>query len=79
MKIEYHRHYRPDAEGHIFLDKKGACTIALTGAAAMTQEELDFYGEIMAVALNNMTPAQKKQVKAFPMRTYGEQKAQQTS
>ena len=55
----YKKHYHDDyAEGHIYLDKEGACTItvratiSLDGAAAMSQEELDSYGEIMAEALN---------------------------
>jgi hypothetical protein len=39
-------------KGHIYLDKEGACTIALEGAASMSQDELDSYGEIMAEALN---------------------------
>ena len=29
-----------------------SCTIKLTGAAAMSQDELDRYGEAMAEALN---------------------------
>ena len=49
----YKKHYHDDyAEGHIYLDKKGACTITLEGAASMSQDELDKYGEIMAEALN---------------------------
>ena len=48
----YHKHYRPDSpQGHIFLDKEGACTIHLHGAAAMSQDELDHYGKVMASAL----------------------------
>ena len=39
-------------EGHIYLDKEGACTITLSGAASMRQDELDRYGEIMVEALN---------------------------
>ena len=50
----YKKHYHDDyAEGHIYLDKKGACTITLEGAASMSQDELDKYGEIMAEGLNN--------------------------
>ena len=49
---KYTNHYKDHSEGHIFLDKDGACTITLTGAAAMTQEELDYYGELFAQALN---------------------------
>ena len=48
----YHRHHGDDPEGHIYLDKEGACTITLEGAASMSQDELDKYGEIMAEALN---------------------------
>jgi hypothetical protein len=49
----YKKHYHNDyAEGHIYLDKEGACTITLEGAASMSQDELDKYGEIMAEALN---------------------------
>ena len=48
----YKRHHKDHAEGHIFLDKDGACTITLTGAAAMTQDELDHYGELFTKALN---------------------------
>ena len=49
---KYKKHYRDHSEGHIFLDKDGACTITLTGAASMTQDELDYYGELFAKALN---------------------------
>ena len=49
---KYTNHHKDYSEGHIFLDKDGACTITLTGAAAMTQEELDYYGELFAKALN---------------------------
>tara|TARA_R100001244_G_scaffold70684_1_gene57319 strand:- start:1085 stop:1285 length:201 start_codon:yes stop_codon:yes gene_type:complete len=50
----YHKHFLDitQAEGHIYLDKEGACTITLSGAASMSQDELDHYGEIMAEALN---------------------------
>tara|TARA_Y100000310_G_scaffold339796_1_gene433599 strand:- start:489 stop:677 length:189 start_codon:yes stop_codon:yes gene_type:complete len=48
----YKKHGYDHAEGHIYLDKEGACTITLEGAASMSQEELDSYGEIMAEALN---------------------------
>ena len=49
---KYTNHYKDHSEGHIFLEKDGACTITLTGAASMTQEELDYYGELFAKALN---------------------------
>ena len=48
----YTKHHRDSPEGHIYLDKEGACTITLEGAASMSQDELDKYGEIMAEALN---------------------------
>ena len=60
----YKKHYNDYPEGHIYLDKEGrmvggnsgiqyrACTITLEGAASMSQDELDSYGEIMAEALN---------------------------
>ena len=48
----YQKHYNDYPEGHIYLDKEGACTITLEGAASMSQDELDKYGEIMAEALN---------------------------
>ena len=49
----YKPHYKAgEPEGHIYLDKQGACTITLTGAASMKQHELDSYGEIMVEALN---------------------------
>ena len=53
----YLKHYKDDAEGHIYLNKEGACTITLRGlgfkgAAVMSQDELDRYGEVMAEALN---------------------------
>jgi len=48
MRITYRKHYHDHSEGHLFLDKEGACTIKLTGAAAMSQEELDEWGQIIA-------------------------------
>ena len=51
----YLKHYKDAAEGHIYLDKQGflgACTITLKGAVAMSQDELDYYGKVMAEALN---------------------------
>jgi len=56
MRVVYSRHYRKDAQGHIFMDKEGACTIHLIGAASMTQAELDYYGEVIARALLHVTP-----------------------
>ena len=54
----YKKHHGDHPAGHIYLDKEGACTItvratiSLDGAASMSQDELDGYGEIMAEALN---------------------------
>lgn len=48
----YSSHKKDSPEGSIFLAKEGACTITITGAAAMSQEELDGYGEIFVNALN---------------------------
>jgi hypothetical protein len=31
----------------------------------MTQEELDFYGEILAAAVRNMTPEQRERASSF--------------
>ena len=49
----YSKHYKDFAEGHIFLDKEGACTLTLKGASSMSQEQLDKYAKIMTKALNN--------------------------
>ena len=51
-KSVYSPHYKTYAEGSIFIDKEGACTITLTGAASMSQKELDVYGALFAEALN---------------------------
>mgnify|MGYP005825689177 FL=1 len=48
----YSKHHCDHAEGHIYLDKEGACTITLEGAASMRQDELDRYAAIMTEALN---------------------------
>ena len=49
----YKPHYKAgEPEGHIYLDKEGACTITLSGAASMRQDELDRYAAIMTEALN---------------------------
>lgn len=55
----YDSHHRDTAEGHIFLSKDGPCTFTLTGAASMSQEELDKYGEIIAQALNQNKDEEK--------------------
>jgi hypothetical protein len=69
--VVYRKHYRDHAEGHIFLgqEKLNAVTIELTGAAAMTQEELDFYGEIIAEALNKLTPNQRSKAAKLAKQT----------
>lgn len=51
-KYSYSKHHRDHAEGHIFIDKPGACTINLEGAYSMTQEELDALGEKIVELLN---------------------------
>jgi len=48
----YKKHHKDSPEGHIYLDKEGACTITLSGAASMRQDELDRYAAIMTEALN---------------------------
>jgi len=48
----YTKHHRDGPEGHIYLDKEGACTITLEGAASMTQDELDAFAEHMVEGLN---------------------------
>lgn len=50
---KYSPHFTDQPEGHIFLEgtKDGeACCIDLTGAAAMTQEQLNANGRLMAAA-----------------------------
>jgi len=58
-KMTYHRHFTEEAKGHIFIEKSGSCTITLTGAAAMTQEELDKYGRLFANAEKMQTVLHK--------------------
>jgi hypothetical protein len=48
----YTKHHRDDPEGHIYLDKEGACTITLSGAASMKQRELDAFAAHMVGGLN---------------------------
>ena len=52
LVAKYKNHYKDYSEGHIFINKDSACTITLTGAASMTQDELDHYGELFTKALN---------------------------
>jgi|TARA_Y100000296_G_scaffold8585_1_gene10117 hypothetical protein len=66
----YHKHHGDDPEGHIYLDKEGACTITLEGAASMSQDELDSYGEIMAEALNKSSVYRGKKVYPYPSHDY---------
>jgi hypothetical protein len=67
MKCIYSPHHFAHVEGHLFFpDAEGACTITLTPAASMTQEELDAYGQRIAQALSaessefNPTPEQRQ-------------------
>lgn len=55
-------HHRDEAEGHIFLGhaKDGACTITLTGAASMSQEELNELGELIVSSVNSASKRNKK-------------------
>ena len=48
------------AGGYIFLDKEGACTITLTGAAAMSQEELNKWGELIAESLGKAVKGKRR-------------------
>ena len=49
----YSKHHCDHAEGHIYLDKEGACSITLEGAASMTQDELDAFAAHMVNGLND--------------------------
>lgn len=55
---KYKNHHKYHPEGHIFLDMTidgntySLESITLTGAASMTQGELDYYGELFTKALN---------------------------
>lgn len=60
-KFSYSKHYQDHAEGHIYIDKPGACTITLTGAASMEQSELDDLGELIVKLLNKNNPVHKSQ------------------
>ena len=51
-KYVYNGHFKDYSEGHIFIEKEGACTITLTGAASMSQKELDDFGNKIAELLN---------------------------
>ena len=54
LLVTYSQHYKDNAQGHIYLHKNGPCTITLTGASSMSQEELNFYGEKIAKALSKI-------------------------
>lgn len=70
MEATYTRHHKEDAQGHlIFVNKEGAVTIGLIGAASMSQAELDFYGEIFAKAVNKLTDSQKATAAFLAKRT----------
>ena len=60
MKVRYTPHHRVDAQGHLYIDKPGACCINLRGAAAMSQEELNFWAGLMAERLSNLTPDERR-------------------
>ena len=62
----YKKHGYDHAEGHIYLDKEGACTITLEGAASMAQDELDLYGNIMAKAINGHLHAVDEYYNSYP-------------
>jgi len=49
----YKKHHKDSSEGHIYLDKEGACTITLEGAASMSQDELDAFAAHMVNGLND--------------------------
>ena len=55
MVASYKEHYRDYAEGHIFLDKEGASTITLTGASAMSQKELNKWGQLFSASPEMLT------------------------
>jgi hypothetical protein len=67
---KYTKHNGFSPAGHIFLDKEGACTIHLEGAAAMSQEELNHYAEIMTEALNKSVSGLKKGDWPYPSYDY---------
>lgn len=64
--------YRPKhseyAEGYVAFDKKGAICVDLVGACAMSQEELDFIGGIIADAFNKLSPEQEAKLRSFKSR-----------
>jgi hypothetical protein len=62
-KFSYSKHHSWWAEGHIYIDKPGACTIHLQGAYSMTQEELDALGERIVKLLNKDEERQSKKSK----------------
>ena len=67
---KYTRHHGDHPAGHIYLDKEGACTITLEGAASMSQDELDIYGKVMAEALNKSSIYRGKKSHPYPSHDY---------
>jgi len=63
---KYSPHYFDTAQGHIFINKEGACTIQLEGASAMTQAELDEFGKLIVDAVN--AKLDKKKITKNPSR-----------
>tara|TARA_R110002012_G_scaffold152113_1_gene312051 strand:+ start:339 stop:551 length:213 start_codon:yes stop_codon:yes gene_type:complete len=64
---KYNRHYKDNAEGHIFLQNRGDCNATLSvscisqeGSVGMSQKELDKYAEIMVKALNEHADKEKE-------------------
>lgn len=60
-KFSYSPHQFDHAEGHIYIDKPGACTVTLTGASSMSQDELNDLGEMIVKLLNKTNPMYKSQ------------------
>ena len=60
MRASYKECYYDHSEGYIFLDKEGACTITLTGAVAMSQEELNKWGELIAESLRKAVKGKRR-------------------
>ena len=60
MRVSYKECHHDHSEGYIFLDKEGACTITLTGAVAMSQEELNKWGELIAESLGKAVKGKRR-------------------
>ena len=63
MDAQYVNHHRGDAQGHITIHGPIGMTINLVGAAAMSQMQLDFFGELFEKAIRDMTPEQIEQAR----------------